>query len=142
MATKADRFTTDDLWYSELGDFVVDDSGDLKDTSVDQSRTRALIQEIQQVLTSSTGDWKTDPTFAADLGDFIGEAASYKIGERLAKRMAERLVMMGIVSPGEVEIVPLVLDSVALFRMRIKTGLVISEVNLGYDSDLNRFIGY
>jgi hypothetical protein len=142
MAGRRDRFTTEDLWYSELGDFMVDASGDLLDTSLDSSHTRAVIQEIQQVLTSSTGDWKTDPTFAADLSEFIGEVASQRAGDRVARRIAERLVMLGVVSPGEVEVVPLVLDSVALFRMRIKTGTATSEINLGYDSDLSRFVGY
>ncbi len=142
MASRADRFTKDDLWYSGDGDLVVGGDGDLRDTSDDKSRTRALIQEIQQVLSSSTGDWKSNPTFAADLAEFIGEIANDAAGDRIARRIKEKLVRMGIVSSGQLDIIPLILGSTALFRITVTTGLHTSEVNMGYDSDNKRFRGY
>ncbi len=141
MARFSERYTKTDLWFNEDGDLEVDGSGDIKDTS--SNVLRAVLQEIQHVLLSSTGDWKAEPAFAADLAKFIGLAATPDVADRVALRIRDKLVGLGVVGSQELVVLPLLVGETTFIRVILVSPTGETEqIHFGYDSDTKRFIGY
>lgn len=103
-----------DIAWQWDGDFGRGIDGDLADTSSDH--VQALVQEIQSVIRSISGDWKEHPTLAADLAEFRGEANTRENAERMKKRIISVLTAHNIVRREdlEVRIVPTHIHQVAI----------------------------
>lgn len=91
-----------DLDWTWDGDFILGDDGDLKDTSDDL--IRSLENEIMTLVKSETTDWEINPTFAADLSDFLGEPNSRENGGRIEDRVRLKLASTGLVLSGDMEV--------------------------------------
>ncbi len=89
MATNYDSV---DLDWSWDGDLLVDEAGDLKDTSDDH--LRSLLNEIQTIVKSNAGDWRDNKEVGADIDDFVGEPNDRYTGEALRNRITASLQLI------------------------------------------------
>lgn len=96
------------------GDLQVGDDGDLKTNSDDY--IRATETAVQNIVKADFGDWDGDPTFAANLSDFIGEPNNRENGQKIAQRVKSRIVAMGIAEASDitVRVVPIGIHEVAI----------------------------
>lgn len=129
-----------DLWFTSAGDYSVDRTGDIKDTS--EIYGRSLIQEIEGRLRARKGDWKLNPMLGANIEDFFGESATGGTVNKIKSRILYELTSDGLVSPGDLEILSVSLgQGVVLFRLIIKTPKGELTKDVAYDSDTARFVG-
>jgi len=130
-----------DLWFSNEGDFQIDNKGDIKDTS--SSSTRALVQEIRMRLRAIKGDWLLNKDIGANLEFFIGEPGTTTLLGKVARAITSSLTEDRLISPANLEIIPFrISDGLFLFRIIVATSEGEITEELGYDSDASRFIGY
>lgn len=134
-----------DLDWSWDGDFAIDVTGDLKDTSSDF--LLSLVNEIATVMKSETLDWEKDVTLGTNLSDFQGQPNTATIGGAIEDRVKAALVNQNIVQPGDitVKVIPVHVNQV-LIMIRVaaeatpRNGLTPGEpikVNLVYDTSEN-----
>jgi phage baseplate assembly protein W len=135
------KYTEVDFWFTADGDLDVDSSGDVRDT--DDEFGRAVIQEIRDRLRATRGEWKLNSAIGSSVGQFIGEAGTSANITRAKTEISEAIHAGRLLSPGEAEIIPLQLSpSVVIFRIILHTQEGEINTQIGYDSDVQRFIGY
>ena len=140
MASRLDRFTTLDLYWTEDGDLDVTDGGDLRDTR--EGISRALLQEVQTVLKANMGDWRTEPRLGANLTSLIGNVNSLEVADLVAEMVYRSLVDYNIIDINQALVLPIPINDVILVRTIIDTPVGDLTVHFGYDSHTRRFIGY
>jgi len=135
----AGNYDSVDLDFSWDGDLLLDNQGDIKDTSEDL--LLSIRNEMFTIVKSSLGDWKEDITVGADLDDFVGESNSRETAENIKIRLESSLSQLVSVSDVEIRVTPVsiykVLISLSLAVLataenRIQSGTVISATFL-YD---------
>ena len=140
MASRLDRFTTLDVYWTEDGDLDITDAGDIKDTREDINR--ALAQEIRTVLKADRGDWRTEPQMGADLTSLIGTVNKLSLASVVAEMVYRALVDYNIVDINQALVLPIPVNDVILVRTIVETPTEDLTVQFGYDSNTRRFIGY
>lgn len=131
-----------DLDWSWDGDFGIDVTGDVLDTS--SNFLRSIVNEVQTVIKSESLDWEKDVTLGSDLSDFQGEPNTADTGQAIQDRIKAALVNQGIVQSGDltVKVVP-VHNNQVMIMIRInaepstRNGLGLGEqvkVDLVYDT--------
>jgi len=91
-----------DLKWSWNGDFDLDNSHDLKDTSDDG--LESLRQDIHTIAASALGDWEVYPNLGAGLDDFVGEPNLRRIGDAIHDRFRIALTSTGLVLEEDLDI--------------------------------------
>jgi hypothetical protein len=130
-----------DLWFSGEGDFALDASGDLKDTS--SVYARSLVQEIRTRLAAATGDWKLTPMLAANVQDFLGRASTDAVLRELASRISDVLTVDNLMSLRDFTVSYIKLfDHLVVYRITLNTPEGELFVHLGYNTDHKQFMGY
>ena len=130
-----------DLWFSVEGDFQVDASGDLKDSS--SVYARSLVQEIRTRLAAASNDWKLTPTLAANVQDFLGRASTKAVLDELAVRIRDILTIDGLLSSRDFTVSYVKLyDHIVVYRITLNTPEGDLFVHLGYNTDHKQFMGY
>jgi hypothetical protein len=134
-----------DFSWSWSGDYEIDGSGDLKDTSFDY--IQSLKNEIMTIVKSEVGDWKASPNYAATLSDYVGEPNTRENGKSIEERITSALTSNSVVNRGDlqVRVVPVNIHQVmVMIRVQAQStaqnSLVVGEpisVNLVYDSNEN-----
>lgn len=86
------RFSDEvDLLFSSSGDFLVDEeTGDFKDTK--RVLLRSLSQQINMVVSSSLGDWKTSPQVGANIAAFVGKPNTENTGLAIQAQVFQSLI--------------------------------------------------
>lgn len=104
-----------DFRFDENGDYVLDKSGDIADTSDDT--LESLATEIKSIVRSSIGDWAKCANYAADLYEYIGEANTRDLGKLIEERIRNSLNLCRVALKEDtaVKIVPITPDTVAAF---------------------------
>jgi hypothetical protein len=76
-----------------------------------------LVHQIRDLVKSEQSEWESDTNFAADLQEFIGEANTREMGNRIRERIISRIVNIGLVprSDLEVRVVPVHINQLACF---------------------------
>jgi hypothetical protein len=74
-----------DLLWDDNEDLQADEVGDLGTTEDDA--LLAKIQQLRSIVVASVGDWASDPAFAADLHDFVGQPNTRDIGLAIESRI-------------------------------------------------------
>jgi len=134
-----------DLDWSWDGDFAIDITGDLKDTSSDF--LLSLVNEIATIVKSESLEWEKDITLGGNLGDFQGQPNVAAVGAAIEDRVSSSLVNQNIIQPGDVsvKVLPVHANQV-LIMIRVaaeatsRNGLVPGEpvkINLVYDTSEN-----
>lgn len=93
-----------DLHMTYDGDFLVDQYGDLQDTSDDL--LLSLKTEVFSYIKSSLQDWREEPGIGAGLDDFIGEPNNSNTGKALEQRIKSSLINLVSSSDIQVKVVP------------------------------------
>lgn len=134
------KFKEVDFYFTDDGDFSVDEKGDLKDTS--GLFGRAILQEINDRLRSQPGEWKLSNSIGTNLQQYLGVSTTDQNIDLVTKQVEAVLTNDGLLVAGQLEILPLKIgDSVVIFRVIVYTGQEELVYHLGYDSDHQRFLG-
>jgi hypothetical protein len=104
-----------DLDFDFSGDFLLGSDGDLADTADDY--LRSLVNQIRDLVKSEQSNWESDPQFAADLFEFIGEPNTRAIGKKIEDRLRLRITGIGLVPERDLKIkaVPVHIHQIAVF---------------------------
>lgn len=134
-----------DCYFSWDGDYAIDDTGDLADTS--DNLLASVVQEIQTIVKSEVGDWLADPSVGATLSDFVGSPNTQDTANKLYTRLIIKLTENGIVSREDlnIQIVPvgiyqvmiMISVSVAVTANNKLTAGQVVNVNIIYDTSEN-----
>jgi hypothetical protein len=153
----ASLYDSVDLDFTWDGDYIIDSSGDLKDTSDDY--LKSIQNEIFSIVKSSVGDWKEDPQLGADLDDFIGEPNDRNTAANMKARLQSSLTQVVNAKDLSVRIVPVHLHKVLIIinleviptaQNKMRGGNSVT-INFLYDyfekgvyvdiDDMNHFVG-
>lgn len=91
-----------DLYWSNDGDFVLGDNGDLEDTKWDAYR--GFIQRVLTRMMSSRGDWSLQSTVGAGLGAFVGRPNTQEIGLEVQQRVYAELQQEDLLMGRELQV--------------------------------------
>lgn len=102
-----------DLEFSDDGDLMVDDTGDLK--YADAPRT--VVQDVQFRVQSNYGDFEPDPVIAADLQRFRSRPNNRQTGDAIKEAVYYSLIKDGRFRRGDmfVDVIPYSKTAVAIF---------------------------
>lgn len=123
------QYVTNDIFFSDDGDFVLSAQKDLEATGSDPYRS--LLQSIRSRLNFRRGEW---PGRARDIGanltDFNGKPNTEEIGEDIKLRVINELTKGGFISVNDlfVDVIP-VAKTAILIKIRVRTAAGIFEVN-------------
>jgi hypothetical protein len=69
------------------------------------------------LVKSEQADWESDPHFAADLFEFIGEPNTREIGRKIEERLRLRISGIGLISERDlkIKVVPVHINQIAIF---------------------------
>lgn len=101
-----------DIDFSWDGDLIVDQQGDIQDTSY--NLLTSLQNEIFCILKSDLEDWRETPNYGADLGDFIGEPNIESVAKAIEERVTSALSIIIAQSDIKVRVVPVGVHRVLL----------------------------
>jgi hypothetical protein len=138
-------YDSTDCYFSWDGDYAIDDTGDLADTS--DNLLASVVQEIQTIVKSEVGDWLADPSVGATLSDFVGSPNTQDTANKLYTRLIIKLTENGIVSREDlnIQIVPVGIYQVMIMisvsvaataNNKLVVGQVVN-VNIIYDTSEN-----
>lgn len=93
-------YDTVDLSWGDDGDFVIDESGDLKSNTDDT--IASTIAEVRSILRSEFNDWEKYPSYAAHLVEFIGESLNPALARRVEERIKSSLHINHVVDASDI----------------------------------------
>lgn len=114
----AGNYDSIDLDWSWDGDFLVDSTGDLKDTSDDL--LLSVRNEISSLVKSELGDWREDSNIGATLSDFVGEPNNRETAENIQARLESQLSQVVFLKDLSVRVTP-----VHIYRVLIMLSLEV-----------------
>jgi len=108
------RFSDEvDLLFTIAGDFSLDgETGDFKDTS--HNLLQSLAQQVQTVVSSSLGDWKTSPQVGANIAAFAGKPNTEETGMAVQAQVFQSLVSQIGLRPNELRVVVVPVSSTGI----------------------------
>jgi hypothetical protein len=92
-----------DLLWNDSGDISIDELSEDIATTKDVMY-RALVQQIQDMVQSTQGDWLLNPEIGCNLGMFAGKPNTAATGAAMKKQVKELLVRRGIVTNSEISV--------------------------------------
>jgi hypothetical protein len=100
------NYSSTDMYWTNGGDFTIDQRGDLMDSS--DNPLRSLVQEIRTRVEAEPGDWGAYPTLGAALDNFIGEPNNRALAQEIKARLRFSITDRGLVSSNDllIDIVP------------------------------------
>jgi hypothetical protein len=124
-----------DLLFSESGDFVLGENGDLADT---RSRAyRGFIQMVLNRIMSSKGDWPLHPDIGVGLNAFVGKPNTKVIADRIKQKIVSELSKDDLIRGNE-----LIVDIFPVSSNAIAIGVIVSppgsgrQINLVFTYDM------
>lgn len=123
------RYSKQDVYYSDDGDFVLSSQGDLEETKDDSYRS--LIQGIRTILNHRRGEWPGNGRdLGADLTDFLGKTNTRSVGEQIKLRVINALTSGGFIATSDlfVDVIPLS-ETQLMVKLRIRTSGGVFEYN-------------
>jgi hypothetical protein len=102
-----------DLEFSDDGDLLIDETGDLKLADA----PRSVVQDIQFRAQNNYGDFEPNPLLAADLQRYRGHPNNRQTGEAIKEAVYYSLIRDGRFQRGDVfvDVVPYSQRAVAIF---------------------------
>ena len=91
-----------DVSWSWNGDILDGGGGDIKTTKSDT--LQSLVDQIMILVGSSLNDWEIYPGRGAGVDDFIGEANTKLLGDRLSDRIRITIISAGLVREEDLDI--------------------------------------
>jgi hypothetical protein len=84
-----------DLWFTNDGDFLIDGSGDLRDTRDSGDNYESLRQAILHRIISERGGFRFHPEVSAGLEQYIGKTVDKKLLEAIQAALHRALTSDG-----------------------------------------------
>lgn len=102
-----------DLEFSDDGDLLVDETGDLKQADA----PRAVVQDVQFRVQNNYGDFEPNPLLAADLQRYRGWPNNRQTGDSIKESVYYSMIRDGRFARGDlfVDVVPYSKRAVAIF---------------------------
>lgn len=100
----ARNYDSVDLDWTIDGDYMVDQTGDLKDTSEDL--LLSFKNEVFTVIKSNLKDWREDLAVGSDLDEFVGEPNTQDVARFLEERVKSSLLLIASESDISIRVVP------------------------------------
>lgn len=121
-----------DLKFNDIGDFEVDESGDLSDTSLDL--LLSIRQEIRDRSKSEEDDWRHHPSIGANLDRFIGSPNTRETAQEIDTSIGMALTNDGLIVGNDLTIktIPISIYR-TLTRVSLQTGTLEAIVQLAFD---------
>ena len=103
-----------DLRWDDNGDYTIDKTGDIEDTSYDTIVSTET--EIKDILKSSVNDWLLYPYKAAQVKEFIGQQNTREVGQAIAARLRSALVLNKIAAIDDIyiKVIPVRYDTILI----------------------------
>lgn len=103
-----------DLRFSWSGDFLLGEDGDLGTSEGDI--LTSFIDQIHDILASSSKDWEIYPNRGATINDFIGEPNSETTAKKLHDRVRISLTSAGVIREQDlkVRIIPVQINRILI----------------------------
>lgn len=121
-----------DLWFTPDGDFLLSDSGDLRDTRAAEQKDEvaATRQFIIHRLLAEEGGWPLAPRTGAGLESFIGQPVNEETAVQMQQAIKSVLTFDALLAPGDVtvRVLPLTegLMAAMIWVKRVSTQAVVS----------------
>ena len=118
-----------DFYFSDDGDFIVDNNADLMDTSEDSYRS--LIQGVMTRLNYNKNEWPGSGAFiGANMSEFQGMPNTAETGDKIRTRIISELTRHGFIKQANlnVTVVPLSHKTI-LCKIMIKVANNILQYN-------------
>ena len=93
-----------DLWFTVDGDFLIDGSGDLRDTEDSSDRVEGLRQAILHRVAGERGANREYPDISSGLEEFIGRTVNKDLIQNIEFAIHRSLVSDGVLSRGDYNI--------------------------------------
>jgi hypothetical protein len=130
-----------DLYFSDSGDFLLSTSGDLEDTKKDHYR--GFLQRVLTRIQSRRGEWATQPSVGANLGQFVGKPNTEEIAGKIRQTISSELVQDGLLRGTEFGV-----DVFPISKTQIAIAIIVNPPRVGgqivltltYDTRDNRLI--
>lgn len=126
-----------DLYFTDEGDFAIDQDGDVKDTS--ENFLRSITQEVRDRVKSSLRDWQGDPHIGASLVEFLGEPSTPELVKEIKLQIIQALTFDGLIAITDlvVMIMPVGIHSL-LIRIKVRASTSTQSpditINMAYDT--------
>ena len=132
---------TVDLYFTDAGDFVLGENGDLRDTKNDHYR--GMLQRILTRISSRKGDWALQQTVGVGLSGIIGKPNNAESGALLKNLIYTELLQEDLLRSAE-----FVVDVFPVNQYVVAAAIIISPprsggqivLTLTYDTRDNRMI--
>jgi hypothetical protein len=126
-----------DLKWTWDGDYCIGDDGDLGDTKEDY--LLSLVQEIHTVVKSEIDDWVSNPLLGATLSDFLGEANTRELGQRIQDRIRQKITDISLVNSGDlsVRVEPISVSQVAIMINVLVVATENNKLTIGEPVSVN-----
>lgn len=99
-----------DFAIDENGELLIGANGDVKTVT----STEQIAQEIMYRLKTSKGDWLLDPTFGANLEDYIGRKNDSETRELIQQAVVDELSRNGLLTLRQVRVLATDVNSVLI----------------------------
>lgn len=87
-----------DLWFTQDGDFLIDGSGDLKDTKDSGDKLESIKQTILHRIIAERNGWRLHPDIQAGLERFLGTTVDKQLLEQMEFEIRRALTSDGILT--------------------------------------------
>jgi hypothetical protein len=130
-----------DFYFTDSGDFCLDTNGDIKTTK--NILYRGLLQRVLTRLQSQKGEWATQRTIGANIGNFLGKPNTRAVATKIQNTIVAELSRDDLLRSSEY-----VVDIFPVSSSKIVIVIVISParssgelaLTLTYDLRTNRLI--
>ena len=95
-------YDSTDLFWSFEGDFDIDETGDIRDTSYDP--LRSISQGIYDRVKCDKGDWQFQKGIGASLSKFVGRPNDRETGRSIKSAITSALGWFGFIDVGDVNV--------------------------------------
>lgn len=124
-----------DLYFTQDGDFVLGENGDLQDTNLEAYR--GFVQRVLTRMMSRRGDWSLHTDIGANLTSFVGLPNTEEIGSRIKDRVSSELYQENLLRGSEltVEVVPYANTAIAIILV-IRPPRTAGQIVLSFTYDM------
>lgn len=120
-----------DIALSYDGDLILDENDDLRIISSIEWFKR----EINKILKTKLGEWKSDPNIGMDLENFHGQANNRNVAINIKKEIQRALTLDNFQFPGqfEIQVIPISTSEITIYIIYNILGDNYNIVKLMYD---------
>lgn len=129
-----------DLDWEWDGDYLVDGTGDIQDTSDDL--IRAFENEMRTIIKSEIGDWKAQLDLGSSLHEFVGQPNTKELGGRIEQQVVAALTRFDTVAKSDLSVRAVPVHRHILMLVISVNALATRNNRLGYGDRVQISVTY